>query len=83
LDDEKIVVRSARCAREAVILQLDARVGFSIVLGDVAWRTKAPLEMGVAYGASKCLWTRPFKTEAMSFMIIAGPVMCVPPSPPR
>jgi hypothetical protein len=36
LDDKKIIVRSAHPAREVVILQPDAGVGFAIVLGDVA-----------------------------------------------
>jgi hypothetical protein len=36
LDDEEVIVHSARFAHEAIILQPDARVGFAIVLDDIA-----------------------------------------------
>jgi hypothetical protein len=35
------IVRSSHSTREAVILQPDAGVGFAIVFGDVARRSKA------------------------------------------
>jgi hypothetical protein len=34
---------------------------------------EAPWQTGVAYGASECLCTRPFRTEAASFVIVMGP----------
>jgi hypothetical protein len=78
VDDRKIIIRSTRPTREAVILQPDTRVGFVMVLGDVTRGAKVPWEMSGAYGASKCLWTRPFKTEVVSFVIITAPMRWVP-----
>jgi hypothetical protein len=74
VDDRKIIIRSTRPTREAVILQPDTRVGFVMVLDDVTQGAKVPWEMSGAYGTSKCLWTRPFKTEVVSFVIITAPM---------
>jgi hypothetical protein len=48
LDDEGVIVHSARLARKVVILQPDTGVGFD----NVAWRSKMLWEMSVAHGAS-------------------------------
>jgi hypothetical protein len=70
LDDEEIVVRSARSAHEVVVLQPYAGVSFIIILDDVARHSKMLREMSVMYGAPECLWARPFRTEAASFATI-------------
>jgi hypothetical protein len=75
LDDEKVIVRSARTIREAVVLKLDTGVSLVIVLDDIGWHSKMLLEMSVVHGAFEHLWARPFRTEATSFLIITA-TMC-------
>jgi hypothetical protein len=70
LDNEGVIVHSTCSAHEAVILHLDVGDGFAIILDDVAWRSKMLWAMSVTHGASKRLWTRPFKTEIVSITII-------------
>jgi hypothetical protein len=48
LDDEEVIVRSARFAHEAIILQPDARVGFTSVI-----ETACHPPLGNAVGAPK------------------------------
>jgi hypothetical protein len=72
LDDEELIVRSTHSAREAIVIQPETRVSFSVVLDDVAWRSKMLWEMSIAHGASECLWARPFRTEATSFAIVVA-----------
>jgi hypothetical protein len=74
LDDEEIIVRSTH---EAVVLQPEARVGFAIMLVDIAWYSEMPWEMSVVHGTSKCLWARPFRTEATPLTIITAPTAWV------
>jgi hypothetical protein len=74
LEDERVIIRSARSTHEAVILQLDTGVSFAIVLDDVVWRLKTFWETSIAHGASKFLWARPFRTEAVSFTIMTTPI---------
>jgi hypothetical protein len=74
LDDEEIIVHSTHFACEAIILQQDAGVSFAIVLDDVAWHSKKLWEASIAHDTSKCLWARPFRAEAASFMVIKAPV---------
>jgi hypothetical protein len=77
LDDEEIVAHSARSAHKAVVLQPDAKVGFAVILDDIAWSSKTPQEMSIVHSASKHLQTRPFRTEDASFMIVVAPTAWV------
>jgi hypothetical protein len=67
-----------RSSSTQMILQPDAGVGFAVVFGDVARRSKASWKMSVAHGASEYFGTRPFKNEAASLMIIAASTLRVP-----
>jgi hypothetical protein len=73
LGEEQIIVCSSHSTCEAVILQPDARVVFSVVFGDVARCLKASWKAIIAHGASEYLGTRPFETEVASFTIITAP----------
>jgi hypothetical protein len=42
LDDKEIAASSARSARETIVLQQDAGVGFAVLLNNVAWLSKMP-----------------------------------------
>jgi hypothetical protein len=77
LDDEQIFVRSPRPTHEALILELDARVGFAVKPGDVVRCSKSLWETGIMHGASEHLWVRPFRTKAMPFSIIVSLTMWV------
>jgi hypothetical protein len=46
-----------------------------MVLDDVAWRSKMLWETSVVHGVSKCLWARPFRTEATSVAVITVPTL--------
>jgi hypothetical protein len=67
-----------RSIREVIILQPDVGVGFTVIFGDIARRSKTSWKMSVAHGASKHLGTRPFKIEAASLVIVVAPMMRVP-----
>jgi hypothetical protein len=62
---------------EAVILHPDAGVGFFVVFGDVARRSKASRKASVAHDASEYLGTRPFGIEVASFATVMDPMMWV------
>jgi hypothetical protein len=72
LDDEKVIIHSTRSACEMVVLQADVGVSFSVVLDDIAQCSKMLWETSVAYDAFKCLWARLFRTEDVSFVIVAA-----------
>jgi hypothetical protein len=77
LDDKEIIILFAHSTREVVVLQPDAGVGFTVVLDDVAWRSKMARETSVTHDTSKRLWARPFRTEVASFVIIMVPMAWV------
>jgi hypothetical protein len=72
LDDEQIISCPSRSTHEAIILRLDAGVGFAVVFGDVARCSKTSWKMSSAHGASEYLGSRPFKTEVVSLAINTG-----------
>jgi bisphosphoglycerate-independent phosphoglycerate mutase (AlkP superfamily) len=78
LDDEEVIIRSTHSAHEVVVLQLDTRVSFAVVLNDVAWCSKMLWETSIAHDTSERLWAKPFRTEAASFMIVVGSMVWAP-----
>jgi hypothetical protein len=70
LDDEEVIVRPARLAREAVVLQPDAAVGLIVVLDDVVGRTKIPRESCITHIAPERFRFWPLGAKAMSFLIV-------------
>jgi hypothetical protein len=72
LDNEKVIVHSARSACEVVVLQPDIGVSFAIVLDGIAQCLKMLWEMSITYDASEHLWARLFRTEVASFVIVAA-----------
>jgi hypothetical protein len=69
LDNEKVIVHSARSACEVVVLQPDIGVSFAIILDGIAQCLKMLWEMSITYGASEHLWARLFRTKVASFVI--------------
>jgi hypothetical protein len=55
LDDEKVIVRPACPALEAVVLQPNARIGFTVIHDDVIGCSKMLREARVVHIAPKCL----------------------------
>jgi hypothetical protein len=68
LDDEKIVIYPAR---EAVVLQPNARICFVIIFDNIIRCLKAFREACVAHVAPKQFRPWPFRAKAMPFLIIA------------
>jgi hypothetical protein len=84
MDDERVIIRSARVSCEVVILQPDAGVSFAVILDDVAWRMKTLWQTSIAYGTSKRLRAWLFKTESKLFAVVMAPtarVSCDSSSP--
>jgi hypothetical protein len=77
LDAEEVIVHFARSARKVVVLQLDTRFSFVVILDNVAWRSKMLWETSITHGTSERLWDRPFETEAASFAIVVASVAWV------
>jgi hypothetical protein len=67
LDDEKVIVHPACPACEAVVLQPNARIGFTIALDDVIGCSKMLREAHVTHVAPECLEPRPLRAKAASF----------------
>jgi hypothetical protein len=77
LDHEQIICCPSRSTCKAIILQPDDGVGFAVVFGDAARRSKASWKMSIAHGASEYLGTRPFGTKVASLAIVSATVMGV------
>jgi hypothetical protein len=70
LNDEKVIIHSARLRSKAVVLLPDTGVSFVIILDDAARHSKTLWEASVTHGTSEHLRPGPFKAEAMPFMIV-------------
>jgi hypothetical protein len=55
LDDEKVIVRPTGLGREAVVLQPNTGISFTVVLNDVVWHSKMLREACIVHVAPKCL----------------------------
>jgi hypothetical protein len=78
LDDEQIISCPACSTREAIIFQPDVGVGFAVIFGDIARRSKMSWKMSVVHGAFEYLGTRTIGTEAASLAIVSASAMRVP-----
>jgi hypothetical protein len=88
-----VIVRPARLAREAVILQPGVGIHFAIILDDVVGRTETPMGARIVHVAHKRFRSWPLGAKAALFPTVAPTVMqitctvlgvCpfVPPPPP-
>jgi hypothetical protein len=78
LDDEQIIICPSHSTCEAVILQPNDGVNFTIISDDVAWRPKMSQKMSVAHGAPECVGTKCFRAKVASVTIIVAPSTWVP-----
>jgi hypothetical protein len=71
LDDEEVIVCPADPACEAVVLQLDARIGLAVILDDVVGCTEMPKEARIVLVAPECFRSWRHGAKAAPFLITA------------
>jgi hypothetical protein len=75
LDDGEVITCPTRPAREAVVHQLDARVGLAIIFHDVVGHAETPREARIMYVAPERFRSWPLRAKAVPFLIIVSIVM--------
>jgi hypothetical protein len=77
LDDENRIVRPACPTREAVVLQPNTGIGFTIIIDDVVRRSKTLREAHVAHVSPQRLGTQPIRAKVVPFSITTPTAMWV------
>jgi hypothetical protein len=71
LDDEEVIVRPTRLAREAVVLQPNIGICVAIILDDVVGHTEMPREARIMHVAPERFRSWPLRAKAAPFLIAA------------